>query len=38
VALERAVQQAQELHLEIASRRISPGHGQAIPDRFFGSR
>jgi hydroxymethylpyrimidine/phosphomethylpyrimidine kinase len=38
VALERAVQQAQEYTWKSLRAGFSPGHGQAIPDRFFRSR
>ena len=37
-AVERAVQQAQEYTWRALSAGFSPGHGQAIPDRFFQSR
>ena len=38
VALEQAVRQAQEYTWRTLSAGFSPGHGQAIPDRFFASR
>src|SRR6185436_3578267 len=38
MALERAVQQAQEYTWKSLRAGFSPGHGQAIPDRFFRSR
>jgi hydroxymethylpyrimidine/phosphomethylpyrimidine kinase len=38
MAIEQAVQQAQEYTWRTLSAGFSPGHGQAIPDRFFGSR
>jgi hydroxymethylpyrimidine/phosphomethylpyrimidine kinase len=38
MAVERAVQQAQEYTWKSLAAGFSPGHGQAIPDRFFGSR
>jgi hydroxymethylpyrimidine/phosphomethylpyrimidine kinase len=37
-AVERAVQGAQEYTWKSLAAGFSPGHGQAIPDRFFGSR
>ncbi|MBC7802935.1 MAG: hydroxymethylpyrimidine/phosphomethylpyrimidine kinase [Candidatus Parcubacteria bacterium] len=36
--LEQAVQQAQEFTWKSLAAGFSPGRGQAIPDRFFGSR
>lgn len=38
LAMERAVQGAQEYTWKSLAAGFSPGHGQAIPDRFFGSR
>ena len=38
MAVEHAVQQAQEYTWRTLSTGFSPGHGQAIPDRFFGFR
>jgi len=37
-AVEQAVQQAQEYTWKSLAAGFSPGHGQAIPDRFFASR
>lgn len=37
-AVEQAVQQAQEYTWKTLAAGFSPGHGQAIPDRFFGCR
>jgi hydroxymethylpyrimidine/phosphomethylpyrimidine kinase len=36
--VEEAVRQAQEYTWQSLAAGFSPGHGQAIPDRFFGSR
>jgi ornithine cyclodeaminase/alanine dehydrogenase-like protein (mu-crystallin family) len=38
LAVERAVRQAQEYTWKALAAGFSPGHGQAIPDRFFESR
>ena len=38
LTVERAVQQAQEYTWKSLAAGFSPGRGQAIPDRFFGSR
>jgi len=38
LAPEQAVRQAQEYTWQTLAAGFSPGHGQAIPDRFFGSR
>ena len=38
LALESAVRQAQEFAWQALAAGFSPGRGQAIPDRFFGSR
>jgi hydroxymethylpyrimidine/phosphomethylpyrimidine kinase len=38
LAVERAVRQAQEYTWKSLAAGFSPGHGQAIPDRFFESR
>lgn len=38
LAVEQAVRQAQEYTWKTLAGGFSPGHGQAIPDRFFGSR
>lgn len=38
LAVEQAVQQAQEYTWKTLAAGFSPGHGQAIPDRFFGTR
>ena len=38
LAVERAVQQAQEYTWHALAAAFSPGRGQAIPDRFFNSR
>jgi len=38
MAVEQAVRQAQEYTWRTLSAGFSPGHGQAIPDRFFKSR
>jgi hydroxymethylpyrimidine/phosphomethylpyrimidine kinase len=38
LALEQAVREAQEYTWRTLSAGFSPGHGQAIPDRFFASR
>jgi len=38
VAVEQAVQQAQEFTWKSLAAGFTPGHGQAIPDRFFSQR
>lgn len=38
LAVERAVQEAQEYTWKSLAAGFSPGHGQALPDRFFGTR
>ena len=38
MAVEQAVRQAQEYTWKALEAGFSPGHGQAIPDRFFGQR
>jgi hydroxymethylpyrimidine/phosphomethylpyrimidine kinase len=38
IPVEQAVRQAQEYTWKSLAAGFSPGHGQAIPDRFFGSR
>ncbi|MEO8143022.1 MAG: hydroxymethylpyrimidine/phosphomethylpyrimidine kinase [Betaproteobacteria bacterium] len=38
LSVERAIQQAQEFTWKSLAAGFSPGRGQSIPDRFFGSR